>query len=123
ETPVQAFAALLDPLLGAADGGSRVAVPGRFPPVRRDLAFFVPIRVTHRQLEGTLASAGGERLASVELFDIYTGPGTPPDMKSMAYALTFQHPERTMTESEVQDIQDRMVSAVARQCGGRLRER
>jgi phenylalanyl-tRNA synthetase beta subunit len=44
-------------------------------------------------------------------------------MKSLAFALRFQHPERTMAESEVQVIQDRMTEAVAKQCGGRLREK
>jgi phenylalanyl-tRNA synthetase beta subunit len=44
-------------------------------------------------------------------------------MKSLAYALRFGHPERTLQETEVQAIQERMVDAVARECGGRLRER
>jgi len=44
-------------------------------------------------------------------------------MRSLAFALQFSHPERTLTESEVQSVQDRMVEAVATQCGGRLRER
>ena len=64
-----------------------------------------------------------ERLASVELFDVYAGPGTPEGMKSLAFALQFQHPERTLTEAEVQAVQDRMVGAVAKECGGKLRER
>ena len=41
----------------------------------------------------------------------------------MAYALRFENPERTMTEPEVQTIQDRMVAAVVQDFGGRLRER
>jgi phenylalanyl-tRNA synthetase beta subunit len=44
-------------------------------------------------------------------------------MKSLAYALQFQHPERTLAESEVQTVQDQMSAAVADQCGGRLREK
>ena len=54
---------------------------------------------------------------------MYEGPGTPEGMKSLAYALEFQHAERTLAESEVQEIQARMVAAVARDCGGQLRER
>jgi phenylalanyl-tRNA synthetase beta chain len=88
-----------------------------------DLAFFVPEGVTHRQLEATLAGAGGGELASIELFDVYSGPGTPQGMKSLAFALEFQNPERTLTESDVQAVQEKMVAAVARACGGRLRER
>jgi phenylalanyl-tRNA synthetase beta chain len=118
------FVALLDPLLGsAAAAGARASLPGRYPPVRRDLAFFVPERVTHRQLVQALEGAGGPELASVELFDVYAGPGTPDGMKSLAFALEFQHPERTLTETEVQAMQEKMVAAVAGSCGGRLRER
>ena len=44
-------------------------------------------------------------------------------MKSFAYALQFQDAARTLTENEVQELQARMVAAVATDCGGRLRER
>jgi phenylalanyl-tRNA synthetase beta chain len=113
---------LLDPLDRPA-APVRIRMPGRFPPVRRDVAFFLPDRVTHREIEATLVREAGERLESIELFDVYSGPGTPPGMKSLAYALQFQHPERTLTEPEVQSIQDRMVAAVAKEHDGRLRER
>jgi len=122
EAPVHLFTVLLEPILDAISKPS-VSLPGRFPPVRRDLAFFVPENVAHRDLERTLAKAAGERLRSIELFDVYAGPGTPQGMKSMAYALQFQDAERTMTDSEIQTIQDRMAAAVASQCGGRLREK
>jgi phenylalanyl-tRNA synthetase beta chain len=101
----------------------RASLPGRYPPVRRDLAFFVPEGATHRQIEQALLGAAGERLQSLELFDVYAGPGTPEGMKSLAFAIEFQHPERTLTESEVQAVQQKMVAAVTGSCGGRLRER
>jgi len=44
-------------------------------------------------------------------------------MKSLAFALEFEHPERTLTEAEVQGAQDRMSAAVTGKTGGRLRER
>jgi phenylalanyl-tRNA synthetase beta chain len=122
EAPVHAFVALLDPLQGSASRLT-ISLPGRFPPVRRDLAFFVPATVTHLELQRLLARSGGEWLSSIELFDVYAGPGTPQGMKSLAYALQFQHPERTLAESEIQSVQDRMVAAVAKECGGRLREK
>jgi len=127
---VLGFVVLLDPLFQRARATRRAALPGRFPPVSRDLAFFVPMACAHRALERMLVRAArdaaggtGSRLASIELFDVYAGPGTPEGMKSLAFALRFEHPERTLQESEVQAIQDRMVAAVARECGGRLRER
>jgi phenylalanyl-tRNA synthetase beta chain len=123
EVPVHLFVALLDALADHRVEPAGVALPGRFPPVRRDLAFFVPQATTYRQVEDCLRASAGERLVSIELFDVYAGPGTPPGTRSLAFALQFQHPERTLTESEVQAIQDRMVQAVAKECGGRLRER
>jgi phenylalanyl-tRNA synthetase beta chain len=123
EVPVHAFIALLDPLSPSGDPVLRAALPGRFPPVRRDLAYFVPERVTHQELEEVLRRAAGERLLSIELFDVYAGQGTPSGQKSLAYAVQFQHPDRTLAESEVQVIQDRMTAAVAKQCDGRLRDK
>lgn len=122
EAPVQLFVALLDPVFESDHDARRIVLPGRYPAVSRDLAFYVPQACTHRQLERTLAAAAGEWLATIELFDVYQGPQSPPGMKSMAYAVQFQHPERTLTEAEVQGIQDRMVAAVAKTCGGHLRE-
>lgn len=122
EAPVFAFVALLDPL-SPSGPPPRASLPGRFPPVRRDLAFFVPRAVTHARIETTLAGAAGEWLRAIELFDVYEGPGTPAGMKSLAYALQFQHAERTLAEAEVESLQERMVAAVARECGGQLRER
>ena len=92
----------------------RARTPGRFPPVRRDLAFFVPRATPHASVERCLAGAAGELLTSIELFDIYEGPGTPAGMKSLAYALRFQHAERTLTEAEVSGLQSKMVAAATR---------
>jgi phenylalanyl-tRNA synthetase beta chain len=122
ETEVHAFIARLDSL-AERPGTGTARLPSRYPPVRRDVAFFVPETVAHRQLESVLRDAAGERLVAIDLFDVYTGPGTPPGMKSLAYALRFQHPERTLAEAEVEGYQERMSAAVTRELGGRLRER
>ena len=123
EVDVHLFVVLLDALSPQAADRPRVVLPRRFPPVRRDLAFFVPERTTHDELASTLRAAAGEWLERLDLFDVYAGPGTPPGMKSLAFALQFQHPERTLAESEIQDVQDRMTAAAAGACGARLRER
>ncbi|MGH7742165.1 MAG: phenylalanine--tRNA ligase subunit beta, partial [Candidatus Eiseniibacteriota bacterium] len=122
EVPVHLFAVMLD-ALPSAPAVPRAVMPGRFPPVRRDVAFFVPAGTAHAELERVLVSAGRPELRSAEVFDVYAGPGTPAGMKSLAYALEFQDAQRTFTESEIRGIQERMVKAVATECGGRLREK
>jgi phenylalanyl-tRNA synthetase beta chain len=123
EVPVHLFVVLLDTLSPDGAARPRAVLPGRFPAVRRDLAFFVPERTTHDELAAALRESAGDWLARLELFDVYTGPGTPPGMKSLAFALEFQHPERTLAEAEIQKVQDRMTAAAATACGARLRER
>jgi len=123
DVPVHLFVVLLDPLSGGVTTTPRARVPGRFPPVRRDLAFFVPRAVTHAQVEDALVGSAGGTLTALDLFDVYEGPGTPEGMKSLAFAAQFVDAERTLTEVEVNEIQGRMVAAVAQRCGGALRER
>ena len=123
---VHLFVALMDPLFRQFRQSRQprpVTLPGRYPAVRRDVAFFVPGAVSHRELEQALAGRAGEWLQSIEVFDVYAGPGTPEGMKSLAYALEWRHPERTLTEAEIQGIQDDMVRAAEQACGARLRER
>ena len=72
-------------------------------------------------MEAVLRKHGEPWLASVELFDVYRKDAGGP--LSLAYALQFQHPERTLAEAEIQEIQDRMVAAVTQDLGGRLRTR
>ncbi|MEO5987899.1 MAG: hypothetical protein ABIU54_14550, partial [Candidatus Eisenbacteria bacterium] len=123
EADVQLFIALLEPLTERLTATTRAKVPGRYPAVRRDLAFFVPRAVPHAEVSQSLTRAAGGTMSTLELFDIYDGPGTPVGMKSLAYALSFQHAERTLTETEVTELQTCMVAAVANDCGGQLRER
>jgi len=121
EVPVHLFVARLDATAAAAGSTTRLSLPGRFPPVRRDLAFHFEGGTRHADVDSLLRREGGPWLASVELFDVYRKDAGGP--LSLAYALQFQHPERTLAEAEIQEIQDRMVAAVAAELGGRLRTR
>jgi phenylalanyl-tRNA synthetase beta chain len=121
EVPVHLFMARLDSAANSVVLRPRMSLPGRFPPVRRDLAFFFPAGVRHTDVDAVLRREGGEWLVSVDLFDVYRKEAAGP--LSLAYALQFQNPERTLAETEIQEIQDRMVAAVARDLAGRLRTR
>ncbi|HTO91146.1 MAG TPA: phenylalanine--tRNA ligase subunit beta [Candidatus Sulfotelmatobacter sp.] len=121
EVPVHLFVSRLDASAAAVLAAPRLSLPSRFPAVRRDLAFFFPAGAQNDAVQDILRREGGPWLASVELFDVYRKDPTGPI--SLAYALRFQNPERTLADSEIQDLQDRMVAAVAREMGGQLRTR
>jgi phenylalanyl-tRNA synthetase beta chain len=121
EVPVHVFVARLDAAAAAVRKPLQIVLPGRFPQVRRDLAFHFEGGARHDQVDAVLRREGRPWLASVELFDVYRKDAAGP--LSLAYALQFQHPERTLAEAEIEEIQDRMVAAVERELGGRLRTR
>jgi len=92
-----------------------------YPPVVEDLAFEVTEEVTVSKVAGIISDAGGALLADVDLFDVYRGDPLPPDSKSLAFRLTYQSVERVLGEQEVTQMRQRIVKAVERAVGGRLR--
>ena len=98
-----------------------VDVP-EFPPVDMDIALVVNEDVTNERLVQCITSAGGKLLADVRLFDVYRddvrlGVGK----KSMAYALTFRAPDRTLTGEEVEKAVEKLKKKVTGATGAEVR--
>jgi phenylalanyl-tRNA synthetase beta chain len=93
----------------------------RFPSSDVDLAFVVDDVVPAAELSKTLRAAGGDLLESLELFDVYRGPGLPPGTRSLAYRLRFCALDRTLTDAEVGELRARGIGAVERAHGASLR--
>lgn len=81
-----------------------------FPPAKRDIAVVVPDAVLAEQLEREIRAAGGDLLVGVDLFDVYTGENIPAGTKSLAYALTYQAPDRTLSDKEIQKLHEKVES-------------
>lgn len=73
----------------------------RYPSAERDLAVIVPETVSAAELEKTIVEVGGNILGECRLFDVYRGKQVPEGRKSVAYALVYQDPERTLTDEEI----------------------
>jgi phenylalanyl-tRNA synthetase beta chain len=73
----------------------------RFPSALRDIAIVVEEGITAEQVIKELREAGGDLLSDIRLFDVYRGESIPPDTKSLAFALNYQAPDRTLTDKEV----------------------
>ena len=93
-----------------------------FPAVSMDVAFVVDEAVTCEKIMQCMTSAGGKLLEDARLFDVYrdeerVGAGK----KSMAFALTYRAPDRTLTSEEVDKAHDRLVKKVAGATGAEVR--
>ncbi len=116
EGPVAAFELDLDALVRAAREARDYQDVPELPAVSMDVAFVVDEQVTHETLEQRMRGAGGKLLSSIRLFDVYRdekrlGAGK----KSMAYALEYRAPDRTLTSEEAEKAHAKLVAKV---CGG-----
>ena len=93
----------------------------RFPEVRRDLALLVDRSVPVSALEKVIASAAGEALKEVLVFDVYQGQGIDETKKSVALGLTWQHPSHTLSDEEVNNSVETIVAALSEQLGAVVR--
>jgi phenylalanyl-tRNA synthetase beta chain len=93
----------------------------KFPGVMRDLAFTIEAALPQKSVEDVIRQVGQPLCTNVVLFDMYSGQQTGTEKKSLAYALEFQSPDHTLTDSEVDDVLKKIIEAVQRKCSGVLR--
>ena len=91
------------------------------PPVYEDLAFVVDEAVAAEQVRALIAQTGGPLVRQVALFDLYRGKQAGPGRKSLAYALTYQAEDRTLTDEEVAQVRGRIVTRLEKELGAKLR--
>ncbi len=97
------------------------AVTG-FPDVREDLAVVVAERVSAAELLDAVRRAGGPLLAAAEVFDVYRDPDKLGEGNvSLAVALTYRAPDRTLTDEEVAERREAIAAALEKELGGRIR--
>ena len=90
--------------------------------MREDLALVVDAGLPAAAVAAALRAAGGALLRDVALFDVYEGSQLPPGKKSLAYHLTFQAPDRTLTDGDVSKQRGRLLKLLEQQLGAKLRE-
>jgi phenylalanyl-tRNA synthetase beta chain len=88
-----------------------------YPAAKEDVALVVDASVPAAVVEAALREGGGELLESVRLFDLYTGDQAGPGKKSLAFALRFRAPDRTLTEREAGAARDAAVALAAARTG------
>ena len=92
-----------------------------FPVATQDVALVVADDVPAADVEAVLREGAGELLESVRLFDVFTGEQLGEGRKSLAYALRFRAPDRTLTVEEASAARDAAVALAAERTGAVLR--
>ncbi|WP_297989469.1 phenylalanine--tRNA ligase subunit beta [Anoxybacillus sp.] len=111
----------LEALLKAEVADIRYTAIPRFPSITRDIALVVDEHVVAGELQKTIIEVGGELLKDVSIFDVYKGDRLPEGKKSIAFALRYYDPSRTLTDEEVTNVHEQVIKAVEQQFGATLR--
>ena len=120
EDAVAVFEINLDRVVAAANAVPRYRDLTSFPPVRQDLAVIVDEDLPAADVVALVREAGGPLLQDARVFDVYRGAQVGEGRKSLALALRFQAPDRTLSDDDVAPVRDAIVAALA-QRGGELR--
>ena len=84
----------------------------RFPSVRRDIALLISDKINVSEIQQLIEKTGGELLDSTWLFDVYTGQGVEQGKRSLAFALLWQHPSRTLEDAEIKSGMDNILQVL-----------
>jgi phenylalanyl-tRNA synthetase beta chain len=115
------WVAELDSVILTEPQQSKFTELSRFPSVRRDIAVLISDNILVADIQKTIASVAGDSLSQSWLFDEYTGQGVEVGKRSLAFALLWQHPERTLEDTEIKNGMQRVVETLSRTYGATLR--
>jgi phenylalanyl-tRNA synthetase beta chain len=111
----------LDSLIGRVPAVTPGPVFSTMPQAKEDVALLVDASVTVAAVEAALRQGAGDLLESVRLFDVYTSDQLGADKKSLAFALRFRAPDRTLTAEETAAARDAAVARAAELTGATQR--
>jgi phenylalanyl-tRNA synthetase beta chain len=111
----------LDALIAAAERVVRHRGISRMPALNLDLAVVLDEVVASDSVEAAIRESGGKLLVDVVLFDVFRGQQIGTGKKSLAYSLTFQSPDKTLTTEQAVQQRDRIVRALERAFGAEIR--
>lgn len=112
----------IEPLVASATAVPKYRHLPKYPSMSRDIAVVVPQEVTNAELEQVIRKHAGELLTDVKVFDIYTGKQVAEGCKSMAFNLTYQAADRTLTDAEVDASMKKVIAEVAEAYKAKLRD-
>jgi phenylalanyl-tRNA synthetase beta chain len=93
----------------------------KYPAVTRDLAVIIDKNILVKDIEAIIWKQGGRILESIKLFDVYEGKQIAEGKKSVAYSLKYRVPDKTLTDKDVNKVQDKILKTLEYNLGAELR--
>ncbi len=106
-----------DRLLEVAPGPGDITPVSAWPVAKEDVALIVAADVPAAEVEAALREGAGELLESIHLFDVYTGEQAGEGRKSLAYALRFRAPDRTLKDTDAASARDAAIAVAVTRFG------
>jgi len=111
----------ITPAFGAVPSTIKYVPLPTTPAAEFDLALLVPDAVSASDVERVVRGAAGELLEGITPFDEFRGTGVAAGVRSVAWRLTFRHPERTLREKEIEGRRDKILRTLDQELGVRPR--
>jgi phenylalanyl-tRNA synthetase beta chain len=121
KTPVLAADLDLELIIASVPSRFITRPVSKFPPVVEDIALVVDAGLPAAQVEALIRQVGGKLLSEVRLFDVFQGEQLGAGKKSLAYRLTYQAEDKTLTDNEVAKIREKIVKRAKDVLGAVLR--
>ena len=121
DTPCYVAELDLDLLYEAAEAKNKYKPIPKFPAATRDIAVLVDDSVLVGDIEDVISRAGGNLVEKISLFDVYKGSQIEKGKKSIAYAIVYRDPKKSLTDNEVNKVHDKILKALENKLGAQLR--
>jgi phenylalanyl-tRNA synthetase beta chain len=96
--------------------------PSKYPAVVRDIALLVEPGTKVVEVLNLIHTAGGPLIRDIDLFDIYEGEKIPQGKKNLAFHIIYQAEDRTLTEKEINQLQEKIIKALEEEGGWQIRK-
>lgn len=93
----------------------------KYPAVKRDLALLIDKKITFKELYNTVKNIDKNRIKEISLFDVYEGDKLPENKKSYAISLKIQDNDKTLTDSEIEKIIEKVIQTLEQETQAQLR--
>jgi phenylalanyl-tRNA synthetase beta chain len=121
EKTVYYFEFDFEKLVAASRETPAISAPSRYPDTFRDCAMLVDEAVSAQTVIDTVTALRLDKLTGVEIFDLYRGEHVPDGKKSVAIRTRYGSSERTLTDDEVNRLQEKVIDALITKIGATIR--